>query len=113
MLPGPPIIYGAQPVSVSLARRLHIGTSLTSPMVAGRFRAGNDGAATGRGRDGGSPDLGALQTYRGLIAGPTGVRIGAQGGPSDQPGYPGTGNSVLNGLAAMDRPDIQRYGGLR
>lgn len=111
--PGPPVIYGAQPIAVGQSQRLFFGTSLTSPMVAGRFRAQNEGAPTARGYDGGSPDLGALQTFRGLVGGATSVRLGAQAGPSSQPGYPGTGSSVLNGLAAMDRPDVMRYGGLR
>lgn len=114
VLPGPPIIYGPQPMSVLLARTLHVATSLTSPAVAGRFRPQNEGAATSRGTDGGSPDLGPMQAFRGL-AGHTarGARLGAQSGPSAQPGYPGTGSTVLAGLAAMSRPDVQPYGGLR
>lgn len=113
-MPGPAVVYGPQPVSVSLARRLGVASSLTSPMVAGRFRPGNEGTAQHRGVDGGSPDLGALQTFRGLVAAARSPRLGAQAGPSAQPGYPGTGSgsSVLQGLAAMSQPDVQPYGRL-
>lgn len=114
-LPGPAIIYGRQPIAVGLAVRLFAGSSLTSPSVRGRFRAGNEGDAVHRGVDGGAPDLGALQTFRGLVGRPMSARLGAQGGPSSQPGYPstGSGSSVLQSLANLSRPDVQRYGGLR
>lgn len=112
VLPGAAVRYGRQPLAWATAVRLHAATSLTSPMVAGRFRSGGDGAVTSRGVDGGSPDLGALQTFRGLVGRSTSARLGAQGGPSSQPGYPSTGSSTLQALANMRRPDVQRYGGL-
>ncbi|RGC65006.1 hypothetical protein C5N14_30920 [Micromonospora sp. MW-13] len=114
VFPGPAIMYGPQPQSVSLATRLHIGTSLTSPMVAGRYRPGDQGAATRRGCDGGSPDLGALQAFRGLVGGPGRAQVGAQAGPSAQPGYPSTGGGpLLDAFARMSQPDVQPYGGIR
>lgn len=112
-MPGPSVVYGSQPMAVSLSQRLFYGSSLTSPMVAGRYRPQDTGAATRRGVDGGSPDLGALQAFRGLVGAPTSARLGAQVGPSSQPGYPGTGSSVIAALANMSAPDVQRYGGLR
>ncbi|WP_420118973.1 hypothetical protein [Micromonospora sp.] len=112
VIPGPAVAYGPQPVAVSLAARLGVATLL--PLFSARFLPQDSGAATRRGIDGGTPDFGALQGFRGLVAGPRSARLGAQAGPSDQPGYPGTGNAlVLQGLANMARPDQQRYGGLR
>lgn len=109
-LPGPTTIYGPQPLAVALALRLHLGTSLTSPAVAGRFRPGDRGSAVHRGVDGGSPDLGVLQTFRGAVAAARSARLGTPNGASAGP----AGNvAVLSSLAAMGRPDVQRYGGLR
>jgi hypothetical protein len=110
-MPGPSIVYGRNPIAADYGRRLFYGSSLTSPMVAGRFRPQDRGAPTNRG---GTPDLGPLQAWRGLVGAGTSVRLGAQAGPSSQPGYPGTGsNSVLTGLAYMSQPDVQPIGGLR
>lgn len=114
-LPGPSVVYGANPVAVSQALRLHVGTALTSPAVAGRFRPGDRGSAVHRGVDGGAPDLGVLQSFRGAVSAVRSVRVGAQSGPSSQPGYPSTNGAggLLASLAGMDRPDVQRFGGLR
>lgn len=102
--------YGADPLAFSYAHRLGVATSLTSPMVRGRFRPleGADPTRTGNGR----PDLGALQTFRGLVGAATQVRLGMQAGPSAPPGYPSTGQGgVIGQLAAMQQPGI-RIGGL-
>lgn len=108
-IPGPVVAYGRQPIPTLQAQRLFVATSLTSPMVCGRFRTQGDAAATSRGVDGGSPDLGTLQVFRGLFAGPMGVRLGAQAGPSSQPGYPSTNNDPSTmGLSMMDLPDLIR-----
>lgn len=110
-LPGPVIVYGPQPIAVDQARRLHIGTALTSPAVAGRFRPGDRGDPVMSGVDGGSPDLGVLQSFRGAVgAGRSAPTLGAQADPA-RPG-PAGNLSLLASLAQLDRPDVQRYGGL-
>lgn len=110
VIPGVTVRYGRDPIAWSYAQRLFAATTLTSPMVAGRFRPQDEGAPTNRGTDGGSPDLGALQLFRGLVGRPMGTTLG-----KSQQGYPSTGDgnaAILAGLANMGRPDVQRIGGL-
>lgn len=104
--------YGPNPIAFAYAYRLGVASSLTSPAVRGRFRSHADASPSSRGN--GTPDLGALQTFRGLVGLPSRLKLGAQGGPSAQAGYPstGNGNTVISGLAAMGRPDVQRIRGL-
>lgn len=109
VIPDAGIRYGRDPIAASYAARLGIMTSLTSPATAGRFRTGDQGSASNRA----TADLGALQLFRSLVGGGGRARVGAQAGPSSQPGYPSTNNTVLIGLAAMDQPGLQRLGGLR
>lgn len=105
-----PYRYGPNPQSFDLAHRLGVGTTL--PILRGRFRTMADASPSSRGN--GAPDLGALQTFRGLVGLPTRrLRAGMQAGPSDQPGYPSTGaGNVIQGLANMSRPGVQRIRGL-
>lgn len=97
------VVYGPNPISAGMARRLHIGTTVVSPAVSGRFRPQDKGSAVNRG---GNPNLGALQLFRGLVGKPMTVRLGAQAGPSSQPGYPSTNNTVLAALAMQGLPDV-------
>ena len=111
VLPGPAFRFGTQPVPASFARRLHMATSLVSPMVAGRFRPQDKGAPqnrAGRGSSYGSADLGALQVLTGMYQGPMTVRLGAQAGPSSQPGFPSTNNDSSVDLSGMGLPDVWR-----
>lgn len=103
-LPGPNVVYGRQPIAVAQAQRLFMGTSLTSPMVAGRFRdqLGGNGENDPR-------DFGSLQVFKGLVGGPMHARLGAQAGPSSQPGFPSTNNDpTVYGLGQMDLPSLWR-----
>lgn len=104
------IRYGVQPVPYSYAHRLGVVSSLMSPSVRGRFRTGDSSTPSNRG---GTPDMGQLQTFKGAVGRLTrGARLGAQSGPSAQPGYPSTGSGgIVTMLAALDRPDVQRVGG--
>lgn len=100
--------YGRNPLAFSYARRLGVASSLTSPSVAGRFRTQD---ASSPERRGGSPDLGALQSFRGLVGLTGRAKLGMQSGPSAMPGYPSTGQGgLLPQLASMSRPDEQRIG---
>lgn len=104
--PGPSVVYGPQPIPRRMAQQLFVATSLVSPMVRGRFRSQDIGWQAD-GPD--STDLGQLQSLRGMYAGPPGVRLGAQAGPSSQPGYPSTNNDLtVMGLGAMDLPNVWR-----
>lgn len=109
IIPSPPVTFGRQPIPFSYSGRLHLATSLVSPMVAGRFRPQDKGAPQNRD----DWDPGALQAFRGLYGRGTDARLGAQSGPSSQPAFPATNNTVLQGLAAMGMPDVIPIGGLR
>lgn len=112
-MPAAGLQYGPNPIAFAFARRLGVASSLTSPAVRGRFRSHADAAPSSRGN--GTPDLGALQTFRGLVGVASRLKLGAQAGPSAQAGYPSTGSgntTILSGLAAMGRPDVQRIRGL-
>lgn len=108
VIPAAAYRYGRNPIAFSYGHRLGVMSSLTSPAVAGRFRPQDQGSPNRRA----TADLGALQAFRGLVGGPGRARLGAQGGPSSQPGYPSTNATILIGLAAMDQPGTQRLGGL-
>jgi hypothetical protein len=97
------IVYGPNPISAGMARRLFIGTTVVSPAVSGRFRPQDKGSPVNRG---GNPNLGALQLFRGLVGKPMSLRLGAQAGPSSQPAYPGTNNTILAGLRMQGLPDV-------
>jgi len=103
--------YGRQPVPFSQAVRLFAATSLVSPMVAGRFRP-QDKSSPARRATGtssfGSPDLGAMQAFRGAFQGPQTVRLGAQAGPSQQPAFPSTNNDATVDLSGLGLPDFWR-----
>jgi hypothetical protein len=103
-----PFRYGVQPVPLRMAHALFVATSLTSPMVAGRFRPQDKGDANRRGTTFGSPDLGPLQSYAGSYAGPQTVRLGAQAGPSQQPAFPNTNNDSAVDLSGLGLPDVWR-----
>jgi hypothetical protein len=103
-----PFRYGTQPIPRLMAMRLFMATSLTSPMVAGRFRPQDKGDANRRGTTFGSPDLGPLQSYAGSYAGPMSVRLGAQSGPSQQPAFPSTNNDSAVDLSGLGLPDVWR-----
>lgn len=106
---GPRVVYGPNPIAAGTAQKLFIATSLTSPMVRGRFRTGQAGAGENRAQ---TTDLGSLQVLRGMYQGPQGVRLGAQAGPSQQPAYPSTNNDVtVTGLGMLDLPDVWRVAG--
>jgi hypothetical protein len=103
--------FGRNPIAWSFAMRLFHGTSLVSPMVAGRFRPQDRGQAPRRAAPGGSfgsPDLGRLQTFAGSYAGPRTVRLGAQSGASQQPGFPSTNNDSSVDFSGMGLPDVWR-----
>lgn len=97
-------VFAPHPVARAMASALHLGTSLISPSVSGRFRGGDKGAPVNRG----NADTGALQVFRGAYSAGQAVRLGAQSGPSSQPGYPATNNVVLSALANTGLPDIMR-----
>lgn len=104
------VVLGTDPISASFMGRLFGATTLPSPMASGRFRPGDKGAMENR--DG--RDIGPLQNFRGKGLVGRGIvdRLGAQGGPSSQPAFPGTGSSVAPSmraaLAGMDLPQILR-----
>lgn len=103
--------FGNQPMAVRTAWRLFNATSLVSPMVAGRFRPQDQGSPVRRsdGTDSfGSPDLGALQNFRGSFQGPQTVRLGAQAGPSQQPAFPNTNNDSSVDFSGLGLPDVWR-----
>lgn len=103
---GPRVVYGPQPIAVATAQRLFVGTSLTSPMVRGRFRPQLPGKGQNMAE---TTDLGPLQSFRGAFTGAQRARLNAQAGPSSQPGYPSTNaDPTVLGLGAMDLPDIWR-----
>jgi hypothetical protein len=103
---GPRVVYGPNPISAGQAQQLFMATSLTSPMVRGRFRSQQAGAGENRAT---TTDLGSLQVLRGMYQGPQGVRLGAQAGPSSQPAFPSTNNDVtVTGLGMMDLPSLWR-----
>jgi hypothetical protein len=111
-MPAVPFRYGVQPIPASFAHRLFLATSLVSPMVAGRFRP-QDRSSPARRSTGtssyGTPDLGTLQTFRGAYQGPgKSVRLGAQSGPSQQPGFPNTNNDSTVDFSGMGLPDVWR-----
>jgi hypothetical protein len=110
-MPAAPFRYGTDPNARSYALRLFFGSSLTSPMVAGRFRP-QDKSSPARRADSdssyGSPDLGRLQTFAGSYAGPRSVRLGAQSGPSSQPAFPSTNNDSSVDLSGLGLPDVWR-----
>lgn len=109
--PAAPFRYGVDPNAAVYAHRLFLGSSLTSPMVAGRFRP-QDKSNPARRADPdssyGSPDLGRLQTFAGSYAGPRSVRLGAQAGPSSQPAFPNTNNDSSVDLSGLGLPDVWR-----
>lgn len=103
-------VFGPDPIAGSWIGRLFGMTTLVSPAQSGRFRPGDKGS-----RDNRQTRLtGPLQHFTGatLVGKPMVSRLGAQGGPSSQPAYPGTGSStapsVQNALAGMDLPQILR-----
>lgn len=100
--------YGVKPVDRSIATRLFVATTLISPMVAGRFRTQDKGSPSFRGVTFGNPDLGPLQSFSGSYAGPRTVRLGAQAGPSSQPGFPNTNNDSTVDLSGLGLPDVWR-----
>lgn len=102
--------FGRQPIAWQQAMRLFNATSLVSPMVAGRFRPQDVSNPARRSPPGGfgTPDLGALQGFRGSFAGPRTVRLGAQSGPSQQPGFPSTNNDSSVDLSGLGLPDVWR-----
>lgn len=110
--PGESFQFGSNPIARRMAVALHMGTSLISPMVAGRFRPQDRGAPTNRAANGtsyGSADLGALQILTGMYQGPMTVRLGAQSGPSSQPGFPSTnGDPSTVNLGGLGLPDVWR-----
>lgn len=104
--------YGSQPLARSYAARLGVVSSLTSPATVGRFRPGTSASPANRGE---TPDFGAQQAFRGMVGKLSRhPRVGAQGGPSAQPGYPSTGGAggIVAQLAALGRPDRMPIGGL-
>jgi hypothetical protein len=106
-----PFRYGRNPISWTQAMRLFNATSLVSPMVAGRFRPQDVSSPVRRAADGesfGTPDLGRLQGFRGSFQGPQTVRLGAQSGPSSQPGFPSTNNDSSVDFSGMGLPDVWR-----
>lgn len=105
---GPAFRYGVKSIDRSIALRLFMATSLTSPMVAGRFRPQDKGDANRRGTTFGAPDLGPLQSFAGSYAGPMSVRLGAQAGPSQQPAFPNTNNDSSVDLSGLGLPDVWR-----
>lgn len=105
-IPDGPFRYGRNPVALSYSRRLFYATSLISPMVRGRFRPQDQGGPQRSGN--GRPDLGRLQGFRGSFAGPKTVRLGAQSGPSSQPGFPSTNNDQSVDFSGMGLPDVWR-----
>lgn len=108
-IPGSAIRYGVQPVPLSFARRLFLMTTLVSPAVAGRFRPQDRGQPERRAE---STDLGTLQSFRGAVGTVSRANLGAQAGPSSQPGYPSTNAGDITGqLAAMGLPDVWRVKG--
>lgn len=104
--------YGRNPISWQQAMQLFMATSLTSPMVAGRFRPQDKGSPVRRADPNssyGTPDLGALQNFRGSFQGPGTVRLGAQSGPSQQPAFPSTNNNGQSvDLSGLGLPDVWR-----
>jgi hypothetical protein len=112
IMPAATYRYGANPISQRMAVALHMGTALTSPMVMGRFRPQDKSAPTNRAPAGGSfgsQDLGTLQILTGMYQGPQTVRLGAQSGPSQQPGFPSTNGDVSRvNLGGLGLPDVWR-----
>jgi hypothetical protein len=110
-IPAPAYRYGDNPIARSYAARLGVASSLTSPMVAGRFRP-QDKSNPPRRSDPttsfGTPDLGRLQTFAGSFQGPQTVRLGAQAGPSQQPAFPNTNNDSSVDFSQMGLPDVWR-----
>lgn len=110
-IPGESFAYGSQPIPRRMAVALHTATSLVSPMVSGRFRPQDKGSAPRRAPAGssfGSADLGVLQILTGMYQGPMTVRLGAQAGPSSQPGFPSTNNDGSVDLSGLGLPDVWR-----
>lgn len=111
IIPAPPFRYGDHPVARKNAIQLFYATSLMSPMVSGRFRP-QDVSNPPRRADNestfGTPDLGALQMFKGLYQGPGSVRLGAQAGPSQQPAFPNTNNDSSVDLSGLGLPDVWR-----
>lgn len=110
-IPANPFRYGVHPVARQTAWALFVATSLTSPMVRGRFRPQDKSSDPRRSTSTssfGTPDLGALQQFRGLYMGAQGVRLGAQAGPSQQPGFPNTNNDNSVDLSGLGLPDVWR-----
>lgn len=106
---GPAVVYGPNPIAASMSQKLFVATSLTSPMVRGRFRTGQAGDGENRAQ---TTDLGSLQVLRGMYQGPQGVRLGAQAGPSQQPAFPSTnGDVTVTGLGMLDLPEVWRVAG--
>jgi len=112
VMPAATFRYGANPISQRMAVALHMGTSLMSPMVRGRFRPQDKGAPTNRATPNGSygsADLGTLQILSGMYQGPQTARLGAQSGPSSQPGFPSTnGDGSTVNLGGLGLPDVWR-----
>lgn len=109
-IPANPFRFGSNPIARTMAIRLHLATSLTSPMVAGRFRPqdrGNPPRRADATSSFGTPDLGRLQTFSGSFQGPgKSVRLGAQAGPSQQPAFPSTNNDSSVDLSGLGLPDV-------
>lgn len=110
-MPAQPFAYGNNPIARRMAAQLFVATSLTSPMVAGRFRPQDKGSPQRRSdatSSYGTPDLGGLQLFKGLYQGPQTVRLGAQAGPSQQPAFPNTNNDSSVDLSQLGLPDVWR-----
>lgn len=110
VIPAPNFRYGDHPVARSYAARLGVASALNSPMVAGRFRTMDKGDPVFRAESSslGTPDLGRLQTFAGSFQGPGTVRLGAQSGPSQQPGFPNTNNDSSVDFSGLGLPDVWR-----
>lgn len=110
-MPAAPFRYGSDPNARRTAAALFVATSLTSPMVRGRFRPQDNSNGTHRSTatsSWGTPDLGALQHFVGLVGSPRTARLGAQAGPSSQPAFPNTNNDSSVDLSGLDLPDVWR-----
>jgi hypothetical protein len=104
------LVFGPDPIASRFIGSWFVMNSLVSPAASGRFRPGDKGAMEHR--DG--RDIGPLQNFRGkaLIVRDLTSPIHAQGGPGNQPAFPGTGGtvapSIINSLAGMDLPQTLR-----
>jgi hypothetical protein len=87
--------YGADAMSRSLAGSMAAANNPFSPMAAGVRRIFT--GLPGFGVHEASTDVGPLQAFYGAVApisAPKSKRLGAQAGPSSQPGMPSTGQDT-------------------